>query len=158
VGEVRTFLEIPSAAVKEFHSQHRHRRSERGNHAMAQDKIRSVAAAARLKGDYTPGMLREQAVATEGLWAGLVRTDAGMTSGWHHHGDYETAIYVLSGRLRMESGAGGSEVVEAGPGDFVHVPRETIHRESNPSSEESQLIVVRAGTGEPVFNVEEPES
>jgi uncharacterized RmlC-like cupin family protein len=125
---------------------------------MAQSEIYSVAAADRLTGDYTPGMVREQAVATEGMWAGLVRTDAWMTSGWHHHGDYETAIYVLSGRLRMEWGSGGSEVVEAEPGDFVHVPRRTTHRESNPSSEESQLIVVRAGTGEPVFNVGEPEN
>jgi uncharacterized RmlC-like cupin family protein len=124
---------------------------------MAKGKVHSVAAVDRVKGDYTPGMVREQAVGTEGMWAGLVRTDAGMTSGWHHHGDYETAIYVLSGRLRMESGSGGSEVVEAGPGDFIHVPKHTVHRESNPSSEESQLVVVRAGTGEPVFNVGEPE-
>jgi uncharacterized RmlC-like cupin family protein len=124
---------------------------------MAHGKIFGVAAADRVKGDYTSGMVREQAVATEGLWAGLVRTDAGMTSGWHHHGDYETAIYVLSGRLKMESGPRGSEVVEASPGDFVHVPRQTIHRESNPSREESQLIVVRAGMGDPVFNVGEPE-
>ena len=29
---------------------------------MAQDKIHSVAATDRLKGDYTPGMVREQAV------------------------------------------------------------------------------------------------
>jgi uncharacterized RmlC-like cupin family protein len=103
-------------------------------------------------------MVREQAVATAGMWGGLVRTEAGMTSGWHHHGDYETSIYVLSGRLRMESGPGGSEVVEAGTGDFVYVPKHTVHRESNPSEEESQLIVVRAGTGDPVFNVETPES
>jgi uncharacterized RmlC-like cupin family protein len=125
---------------------------------MAQGEVQSVAAADRLEGDYTPGMVREQAVATERMWAGLVRTDAGMASGWHHHGDYETAIYVLSGRLRMESGPRGSHVVEAGPGDFVHVPNHTIHRESNPSNEESQLVVVRAGEGEPVFNVNAPEN
>ena len=75
-------------------------------------------------------MVREQAIATAGMWSGLVRTEASMTSGWHHHGDYETAIYVLSGRLRMESGLAGSKVVEAGPGDFVYVPRHKIHREA----------------------------
>jgi hypothetical protein len=32
-----------------------------------------------------------------------------------------------------------------------------IHRESNPTDVESQIIVVRSGTGEPVFNVEGPE-
>jgi uncharacterized RmlC-like cupin family protein len=102
-------------------------------------------------------MVREEAIATEGLWAGLVRTEAGMISGWHHHDGYETAIYVLSGRLRMESGIGGSDVAEAGRGDFVLVPRHTVHRESNPSDEESRLIVVRSGSGEVVVNVEGPE-
>ena len=116
-----------------------------------------MAANERVEGQYTSGMVREEAIATEGLWAGLVRTDAGMASGWHHHGDYETAIYVLSGMLRMESGAGGADVAEAGPGDFVLVPRHTVHRESNPSDEESRLIVVRSGSGEVVFNVGGPD-
>jgi uncharacterized RmlC-like cupin family protein len=124
---------------------------------MAEDKVVGVSPSGRVEGGYTPGMVREQAVATAGMWSGLVRTEAGMKSGWHHHGDYETAIYVLSGRLRMESGPAGSEVVEAGPGDFVYVPRDKVHRESNPSEKESQLVVVRAGTGEPVFNVDGPE-
>jgi uncharacterized RmlC-like cupin family protein len=101
-------------------------------------------------------MKREQAVETEGMWAGFVTTDAGMVSGWHHHGEYESSIYVVSGSLRMEFGAGGSEVVEASPGDFVYVAPHAIHREGNPSHVESTLIVVRAGSGEPVFNVEGP--
>jgi len=25
-------------------------------------------------------------------------------SGWHHHGDFETVIYILSGVLKMEFG------------------------------------------------------
>ena len=57
------------------------------------------------------------------MWAGLVRTAPGMASGWHHHGDYETAIYVVSGRLRMEFGPGGQQVEEAEAGDFLYVPR-----------------------------------
>jgi uncharacterized RmlC-like cupin family protein len=132
--------------------------SARDNQAVAEDKVVSVSPGDRVEADYTSGMVREQAVATTGLWSGLVRTEAGMTSGWHHHGDYETAIYVLSGKLRMESGPAGSEVVDAGPGDFVYVPKHTVHRESNPSQEESRLVVVRAGAGDPVFNVEGPEN
>jgi uncharacterized RmlC-like cupin family protein len=104
----------------------------------------------------TPGMFREEAIAVEGLWAGLATTDAGMTSGWHHHGDYDTSIYILSGALRMESGPGGAETIEAQPGDFLFVPKGAIHRESNPSDVESQLVVVRAGTGPPVVNVDGP--
>ena len=59
----------------------------------------------------------EQAAATDRSWAGYVTTDAGMVSGWHHHGDYETSIYVVDGALRMESGPDGSVVFEAGPGE-----------------------------------------
>ena len=66
-------------------------------------------------------MIREEAIASESLWAGLVRTDAGMTSGWHHHGAYDTSIYVVSGSLKKESGPGGSQLIEAHPGDFVFV-------------------------------------
>jgi uncharacterized RmlC-like cupin family protein len=103
-------------------------------------------------------MTREAALATDGMWAGFVRTEVGMTSGWHHHGDYESSIYVLTGAFRMEFGPGGEEVLEAGSGDFLHVARGVVHRESNPSDEECTAIVVRAGTGEPVFNVDAPDS
>jgi uncharacterized RmlC-like cupin family protein len=110
----------------------------------------------RVQADPTPGMTRERAIAVDGMWSGLVRTEPGMTSAWHHHGEYETSIYVVSGSLRMESGPGGTSVVEAGPGDFVHVPKGAIHREANPGESESQLIVVRAGHGEPTTNVPSP--
>ena len=79
-----------------------------------------------------------------------------MISGWHHHGAYESAIYVLSGALRMEFGPGGTEVLDAGPGDFVYVGAGAVHRESNPSNEESRIVVVRSGSGEPVMNVDGP--
>lgn|SRR5215211_2482031 len=89
----------------------------------AEDRVNLVRPSDRVEGEYTPGMIREQAVAVDGMWAGLVRTEAHMTTGWHHHADYDTSIYVIDGSLRMESGPGGNSVVEAGPGDFVHVPR-----------------------------------
>lgn len=65
-------------------------------------------------------------------------------------------IYVLTGRLRMESGPGGASVVEAGPGDFLFVPRGSIHREGNPTEVEGTVVVVRSGRGDPVANVEGP--
>jgi uncharacterized RmlC-like cupin family protein len=103
-------------------------------------------------------MVREQAIATDGMWAGYVRTAAGMMSGWHHHGAYETTIYVLSGGLRMEFGPTGGGMVEAGPGDFVYVAPGAIHRESNPTDDESKIVVVRSGRGEPVVNVDGPDA
>jgi uncharacterized RmlC-like cupin family protein len=121
------------------------------------DRVRLVQAEDRVEADPTSGISRERAIEVDGLWAGLVRTAPGMSSGWHHHGEYETAIYVARGRLRMESGRGGSEVINAVAGDFVHVPRGAIHREGNDGDEESHLIVVRAGQGAPTINVDGPE-
>jgi uncharacterized RmlC-like cupin family protein len=110
----------------------------------------------RIEGQPTPGIAREQAVQTEHMWSGFVRTEPGMVSGWHHHGEYESTIYVLTGSLRMEFGPGGGEAFQAAPGDFVFVGRHVVHRESNPSSERGTLVVVRAGEGEPVINVDGP--
>lgn len=104
----------------------------------------------------TSGMTREVAISKEGIWAAYVRTEPGMASGWHHHAAYETAIYVLRGRVRFEFGREGSNAIEAGPGDFVHVPPGAVHRESNPDATEGQLVVIRAGTGVPNVNVDGP--
>lgn len=119
--------------------------------------IHRIAPEERVEGQPTPGMTREQAIQTEAMWAGFVRTDPGMVSGWHHHGSYESSIYVLSGSLRMEFGPGGAESFDAGPGDFVFVGKQLVHREGNPSTEPAAIVVVRAGEGEPVVNVDGPE-
>jgi uncharacterized RmlC-like cupin family protein len=124
--------------------------------AERQDQILVVTPGDRKAGPSTPGMDRQQAVATDDMWSGFVRTEAGMVSGWHHHGGYETVIYVLTGLLKMDFGPGGSATVEAGPGDFVYVPAGVVHRESNPSAVPADLIVVRAGRGESTINVDGP--
>lgn len=123
---------------------------------MTDSAVRLVRSSERTRGAPTPGMVREQAVATGRMWAGFVTTEAGMVSGWHHHGDHESTIYVMTGAMRMEFGPGGAEVIEAGPGDFLYVPPHVIHRESNPSEQAGTAIVVRAGTGDPVTNVDGP--
>ncbi len=121
------------------------------------EDVRVIRAAERSEeATPTPGMRREQAVAAERLWSGVAHTGPGMASGWHHHGDHETSVYVVSGRLRMESGPGGSRSVEASPGDFVLIPPGVVHRESNPSDEESLLVLTRVGDGPTVVNVDGP--
>lgn len=119
--------------------------------------VRKVAPSERIESDPTAGMVREEAIATDLVWAGLVRTAPHMTSAWHQHGEHETTIFVLSGICRIESGPGGKVVTEGRAGDFLLVPPQTIHRESNPSDEESRLIVVRAGSGAPTTNVDGPQ-
>jgi uncharacterized RmlC-like cupin family protein len=103
-------------------------------------------------------MIREEAIATDGMWAGFVRTAPNMTSGWHHHGQFESLIYVETGALVMEFGPGGRDSVEARPGDFLYVAPGAVHRESNPTADESHIIVVRSGSGEAVINVDSPEA
>src|SRR5437763_16943534 len=97
--------------------------------ASAAEPVRHVPPTDRVEADPTPGMVRERAIDVQGLWAGLVRTEPGGASGWHHHGAYETSIYVAAGELRMQSGPGGDDVIDAKPGDFLHVPAGAIHRE-----------------------------
>lgn len=106
--------------------------------------------------DPTPGMSRRMAAHGEGMWTGTVDTEPGAVSGWHHHGEHETTLYIVSGRMRLESGPDGSEVVEAGPGDFIRVPAGAVHRESNPSDETSRAVIVRCGSGAPTVNVPGP--
>ena len=104
----------------------------------------------------TPGMTRDEAIRTPTMWAGTATTTGKTFSGWHHHGDYESVIFVERGRLRLEFGAGGREVIEAGPGDTVYVAPGEIHREGNPGDETSVIVVVRGGKGEIVVNVAGP--
>ena len=115
-----------------------------------------VAASDLTDSDPTPGMTRHLATYAEGMWSGTVDTDPHATSGWHHHGDFETTLYVVSGRMRLESGPGGEHVVEAGPGDFLRVPAGAVHRESNPGEEPGRAVIVRCGTGEPTYNTDGP--
>ena len=68
-----------------------------------------------------------------------------MLSGWHHHGDFESVIFVATWRAGHGFGPGGAETLEAQPGDFLYVAPGAIHRESNPTAEESHIVVVRSG-------------
>ena len=77
--------------------------------------VRRIAPEDRVPGMATPGMVREEAVATDGMWSGMARTEPGAVGGWHHHGDHESTIYVLSGTMRMEFGPGGTEILDAVP-------------------------------------------
>jgi uncharacterized RmlC-like cupin family protein len=119
--------------------------------------VRVVRAGDLQEGDPTPGMRRQVAFEAPGLWAGVVHTEPGATSGWHHHGEHETSLFVVRGRMRLEFGPGGRESVEAGAGDFLHVPAGVVHRESNPSTDEvSTAVIARAGSGAPTVNVDGP--
>ena len=78
-------------------------------------------------------------------------------SGWHHHGDCETAIYVVAGRARFRWGPGGRESAEVGPGDFLAVAPNAIHLEEALGDEDVVLVVARACSGVLAVNVDGPE-
>ena len=124
----------------------------------ATDPVRAIRTQDLTEADPTPGMRRQKAFTAPGLWAGLVHTEAGATSGWHHHGSHQTSLFVVTGMMRLESGPDGEVVAEAGPGEFLHVPAGAVHRESNPGSERSTAVIARSGYGAPTVNVAGPAS
>lgn len=105
----------------------------------------------------TPGMTREEAFSGEKLWIGVVRTEPGHLTGWHHHGEWDTYAYVLAGTLRLESGPAGEDALEASSGDFLFIPKHAVHRESS-GGPGFEAIAIRVGAGPILFNVEGPET
>lgn len=106
----------------------------------------------------TAGMHRDELLSLPDSWAGFVSTPPGSVSNWHHHGEYNSYIYTISGRVRLEFGPGGRESVEGGEGDVFFVPKGAVHRESAGGADGCLVFLVRVGHGEPVVNVDGPAS
>lgn len=104
----------------------------------------------------TSGMRRFAAIsgATAGsrrLWMGRTHVAPGANSGDHHHGESETAIYVVSGHPVFVFAEGRDEVrIETAPGDYVFVPPYVPHREENPSPGEEAVVVIARSTQEAI--------
>jgi uncharacterized RmlC-like cupin family protein len=107
----------------------------------------------------TPDMQRFAAicgrtVGSQSLWMGLTRLAPGARSGTHHHGESETAIYVVSGHpvFVFVDGAGDHAEVRLEPsaGDFVFVPPFVAHREENPSADSEAVVVIARSTQEAI--------
>jgi len=88
------------------------------------------------------GVSRENSDASK-IWLGKVMTPAGYASEAHHHGEAETAGYVLKGRAYVLFGEGYRERVDLEEGDFVFVPPNTPHIEGN-ASDTDELIWMTA--------------
>lgn len=116
-----------------------------------------VAAGEGVPAPPTAGMERRTLLEGPGAWAGWVRTDRGVAGGWHHHGDHDSYIYVLTGSLTIDFGPGGAESVRAGAGDFIFNPARIVHRETTGPDAEVEAFVVRVGDGPLVVNVDAPE-
>jgi uncharacterized RmlC-like cupin family protein len=116
---------------------------------------------ADLTGDtgQTSGMTRREAIsgATVGsrkVWMGQTHVAPHTNSGDHHHGDAETAIYVLAGHPVFVFADGDDEVrLATEPGDYVFVPPWAPHREENPTGEDAVVVIARSSQQGIVVNL-----
>ena len=105
----------------------------------------------------TPGITRELAIDADGVQMVRSQGEPGIESGWHHHGDHDIYGYQLAGRVVLEFGPAGNETVQAGPGDFFHIPAGTVHRDVNPDDDVHQeVLLTLIGEGPLVVNVDGP--
>jgi uncharacterized RmlC-like cupin family protein len=110
----------------------------------------------------TPGMNRLEAISgktvgAQNLWMGQTHVPARVSSGNHHHGSSETAIYVVSGNpvfVFLDVDVDGDEPVErrieTEPGDYVFVPPFVPHREENPDPDREAVVVIARTTQEAI--------
>ena len=107
----------------------------------------------------TNGMTRYEAIAgkTVGstkVWMGQTHVAPSTSSGDHHHGETETAIYVVTGNPVFVFAEGDAEVrIETEPGDYVFVPPFVPHREENPGVEEAVVVIARSSQEGVVVNL-----
>ena len=96
----------------------------------------------------TRGMIRQPGIdsntaGAKKIWLGKVTCLPNTMGPPHHHGEAETAAYVISGSIRVYFGKDFKEYVDAGPGDFIYVPANTPHIEGNVTDEPAEAILSR---------------
>jgi uncharacterized RmlC-like cupin family protein len=94
-------------------------------------------------------------VGSERIWMGQTHVAPGMASADHHHGESETAIYVISGHpefIFLDGTDGSPQEVRlrTGPGDYIFVPPFVPHREENPDPESEAVVVIARSTQEAI--------
>ncbi|MDQ2836296.1 MAG: cupin domain-containing protein [Actinomycetota bacterium] len=106
----------------------------------------------------TSGMQRFAAISnakvgSQRLWMGQTHVKPQMRSGDHHHGEAETAIFVVSGNpefVFFDEQSRQEHRISAGPGDYIFVPPYTPHREENNHPEIEAVVVIARSTQEAI--------
>lgn len=106
----------------------------------------------RQKIPYFVGISRETAGA-EGISMNLVVIPPGATAEPHYHKDFETAIYILQGRVDNRYGEGLKESVITEKGDFVFIPPGVPHSSVNLSATEPAMAIVSRNDPDQMENV-----
>lgn len=121
--------------------------------------IRTIGAEERrtLPGPPDAPFVREEMFGKDGFWFGMVTTETGAASPWHHHGRHETYVYMLEGEATVEFGPGGAGRLLATADGSLHViPPGFPHREINTGSTPNRILVVRIGEGPQVVPLDGP--
>ena len=77
-----------------------------------------------------------------GLSMNLVVIPPGGSPIAHYHKDFETAIYLLKGRVETKFGENLQESVTHEEGDFIFIPPGVPHKPVNLSDDEPALAIV----------------
>jgi uncharacterized RmlC-like cupin family protein len=107
----------------------------------------------------TTGMTRREAISgvtvgSEQIWMGETHVAPHTSSGDHHHGEADTAIYVVTGNPVFVFAEGAEEIrVETEPGDYVFVPPFVPHREENATGETAVVVIARSSQEGVVVNL-----
>lgn len=84
----------------------------------------------------------DETVGARGLSMHLVVIPPGARADPHSHRGYETAIYVLEGRVETRYGPGLAASVVSEPGDFLFIPPGVAHEAINLSATEPARAIV----------------
>ncbi|MEM7118468.1 MAG: cupin domain-containing protein [Chloroflexota bacterium] len=88
--------------------------------------------------------ISEKTAGAKGLSLNLVVVPPGGKAEPHYHDGFETAIYVLQGRVETKYGKRLEKSVINVPGDFVFIPADLPHQAINLSdTEEAKAIIAR---------------
>jgi uncharacterized RmlC-like cupin family protein len=121
--------------------------------------LRHVAAAdvtadtAQTAGMQRYAAISQHSVGSDRLWMGQTHVQPQMRSGDHHHGEAETAIYVVSGEpefVFLDSDTQQERRIRARAGDYVFVPPFTPHREENNHPDQEAVVVIARSTQEAI--------
>jgi uncharacterized RmlC-like cupin family protein len=99
--------------------------------------------------------ISRRTVGSERIWLGENHVGPHIHSANHHHGESESAIFVVSGNpVFVYSEDGVEHRIEAAPGDYVFVPPFLPHREENPGEGEAFVVLARSTQDAIVVNVD----
>ena len=111
----------------------------------------------REPGPVTRGQAREKVFDADGLWVGYCDITARDEPGeWHHHADFDTVMYLISGRCRLDEGAQGEKSTIMSVGDFCLMGKGVVHRVQLLDEGRCDYVFFRLGKGESVVAVDGP--